>query len=88
MAMKRNISIVLNILSLIILIEATSFFNNLLLFIIAGAVPGTNLSISPILMLTFIIIMGFFLARKTAKLFEIKEEVTERAMPRKRYARL
>lgn len=86
--MKRNISLVLNGLSLVLILEATSFFNNLLSFIIAGAVPGTSLSVSPIIMLIAIVIAGFLLARKAAKLFEMKDVTVERAMPRKRYARL
>lgn len=86
--MKRNVSIILNALSLVLILEATSFFNNLLFFIIAGAVPGTTLSVSPIIMLVAIVITGFLLARRAAKLFEIKEVAVERTMPRKRYARL
>lgn len=86
--MKRNISIILNILSLLLIIAATNLIDNLLFFLLAGAIPGTTASVSPLIMVALIIAVGYLLARKTVRLFDVKEEVTKRAMPRKRYARL
>jgi len=86
--MKRNISIILNALSLTLILVATSFINNLLFFLIAGAIPGTTVSVSPVFMFAILVIAGYLLARKTMKLFDAKEEIVERPMPRKRYARL
>lgn len=86
--MKRNVAIIFNILSLALIFEATSFLNNLLAFIIAGAVPGTSISLSPVVMFLVIVVFGLLLIRKAQKIFEVKEEVVQKTMPRKRYARL
>lgn len=86
--MKRQISIILNVLSLLLILEATSFIDNVLFFLLTGAIPGTTASLSPLLMLAIIVGVGYLLARKTIKLFDVKEKAATRTMPNKRYARL
>lgn len=85
--MKRKLSIVLNLLSLAIILVAMNFFDNLLFFIIAGAVPGTSLSLSPIIMLLIIIALGIIVSLNAGRFVETRHEA-QRILPRKRYVRL
>lgn len=86
--MQQKISLILNALSIVLILEALNFFDNLLFFIITGAVPGTSLSISPLIMLLGIIFGTIILSLNAGRILETKHQVKKATMPRKRYARL
>jgi len=68
--MKKTITIILIILSLIIILDSFNFSHAMMMFLLAGVIPGTNVIIDGAQMLEFFaLIAGFTVARITAGLF-------------------
>jgi len=68
--MKKTITIILIILSLLFILDSFNFSHAMMMFLLAGVVPGTNVIIDGAQMLElFALITGFTVARITANLF-------------------
>lgn len=84
---QRNLILGLNFVSVCIILTACNVWNNLLLFLLVGAIPGTSVTVSPLIMLLFVItstgIAGFFLVH----LIEAKQG-DKPSLPKKRYGRI
>jgi len=67
--MKKSITIIFTILSLLLILDSINFSHVLMMFLLAGVIPGTNITISGTQMLEiFAIIAGFIVARVTTHL--------------------
>lgn len=62
--MKKNLTIILTIFSALIILDSLNFSDALMMFLLAGVIPGTNIAISGAQMLEFCAIAsGFMVAR-------------------------
>lgn len=62
--MKKSIAIILTIFSLLLILDSLDFGHALMMFLLAGVIPGTNIAISGAQMLqVFAVIAGFTVAR-------------------------
>lgn len=65
--MKKTITIILTILSLLLILDSVNFSHALMMFLLAGVIPGTNIAIDGAQMLEFVaLVAGFIVARLTA----------------------
>lgn len=85
--MRRNIIIILNLLSLMIICDAMNMGESLMLFFVAGIIPGTHVSISPLVMLAVFVILSAMMLFYFATTFEVKT-AAKRSLPKKRYSRV
>ena len=64
--MKKTIAIILTTFSLLLILDSFNFGHALMMFYLAGVVPGTNIAIDADRMLEFFaVIAGFIVARLT-----------------------
>ena len=64
--MKKTIAIIFTILSFIFILDSLNFGHALMMFLLAGVIPGTNVAIDGARMLEFFaLIAGFTVARLT-----------------------
>lgn len=62
--MKKTLTIILNILSLLLVIQSMDGFHALAMFLLVGEIPGTNITISATVCLEFFaLLIGFVIAR-------------------------
>lgn len=62
--MKKTTTIILTSLSLLIILDSMNFSHAIMMFLLAGVIPGTNIAIDGALMLECIaFIAGFTLSR-------------------------
>lgn len=67
--MKKTLSIVFICLSALLILDSANFGHALMLFVLAGIVPGTNLVMSPSQMLElFSLLIGIVIGRISARL--------------------
>jgi len=67
--MKKTIAIILTIFSLLLILDSFNFGHALMMFYLAGVIPGTNVAIDGAQMLEFFaIVAGFTVARVMAYL--------------------
>lgn len=65
--MKKTIATILTIFSLLLILDSINFSHALMMFYLAGVIPGTNFAIDAAHMLEFFaIIAGFTVARVTS----------------------
>ena len=64
--MKKTAAIILTALSLLMILDSFNFGHALMMFLLAGVIPGTNIAIDGARMLEFFaLIAGFTVARLT-----------------------
>jgi len=85
--MKRNLIIGLNLGSLSILLAVCNFWNNLFLFLLVGAIPGTSNSVSPFIMLMIMLGAMTLLGYIVRNVMETKQ-TRGSSLPKKRYGRI
>lgn len=69
--MKKNVTIILTILSVLIILDSLNAGYALTMLLLAGIIPGTNIVISAAVMLEFFaLVIGFVLARISASLIQ------------------
>jgi hypothetical protein len=85
--MKRNLIIGLNLGSLSIFLAACNFWNNLFLFLLVGAIPGTSNSLSPLVMLIIMLGAMTLLGYTVRNIMETKQNRGS-SLPKKRYGRI
>ena len=83
--MKKAIIIGVNICSLLIIASVGNWWNAALMFLIAGAIPGTSYSLSPIVM--FVLLLTVSIAT-IGYLYAHHDAPLHRSMPKRRYSRL
>jgi len=65
--MKRTLITLLVIASMLLILDSINFSHALMMFLLAGVIPGTNIAIDGAQMLTLIaLVVGFTLGRLTA----------------------
>ncbi|MFZ1301351.1 MAG: hypothetical protein WAQ27_02095 [Candidatus Microsaccharimonas sp.] len=78
--MKKTITIILITLSLLLILDSIDFSHALMMFILAGVIPGTNITIDASQMLwLFAMIGGFIVGRAMA--FVVRSLKTTRPAP-------
>jgi len=64
--MKKTIAIIFTLLSLLIILDSMNFGHAVMMFLLAGIIPGTNIAINGAQMLEFTtLVFGFIFARVT-----------------------
>ncbi len=64
--MKKNLTIILTIFSTLLILDSLRLGDAVIMFLLAGVIPGTNIAISGAQMLEFyLLIIGFMLGRVT-----------------------
>lgn len=85
--MKKNVIIFTNSLSAFLILTQLGIWDALVMFLLVGAIPGTTVSISPLVMLVFIILTiggcAFIFTTSTDTKKPIKK-----SLPKKRYSRI
>lgn len=72
--MKKTTAIILTLLSLVLILDSFNFGHALMMFYLAGLIPGTNIALSASQMLElFAVAAGFTVARLT--LYFIRQSV-------------
>lgn len=72
--MKKTVTIILLALSAIIILDSLNAGHALFMFLLAGVIPGTNITISAASMLEFFtLLIGFTLSRITLALIRFIE---------------
>jgi len=62
--MKKTIAIIITIFSLLLILDSFNFGHALMMFYLAGVIPGTNVTLDGAQMLElFAVIAGFIIAR-------------------------
>lgn len=62
--MKKNLTIILTTFSALIILDSLRLGDALMMFLLAGVIPGTNMTVSGAQMLEFcVLISGFILGR-------------------------
>ncbi len=70
--MKKNITIVLTIVSAVLILDSLNIGHSLMMFLLAGVIPGTNIAIDGAQMLElFALLAGFTLARVSSNLIAV-----------------
>lgn len=85
--MKRNLIIGLNLGSLSIFLAVCNFWDNLFLFLLVGAIPGTSNSLSPFVMLIVMLGAMTLLGYTARNVMETKQNRGS-SLPKKRYGRI
>lgn len=68
--MKKTIAIIFTLLSLLIILDSVNFGHALMMFLLAGVIPGTNITMNGEQMLEFtVLVAGFIFARITTYVF-------------------
>ncbi len=70
--MKRNLTIIFTILSILLIIDSFNVGESIMMFYLLGVIPGTSVAIDAALMLEFFaFIAGFTLARISSNIIAI-----------------
>jgi len=73
--MKKTLTIILLILSIIMILDSLNAGHALVMFFLAGVIPGTNITIGASQMLeTFTFLIGFTLSRITLNLMRLSAQ--------------
>lgn len=68
--MRKTVTIVLTVLSGLIILDSFDAGQAIMMFFLAGVIPGTHISLSAQVMLeAFTLALGFVLARLTSRFF-------------------
>lgn len=84
--MKKTLIFVTNISSLLIIAHVCQTLDALTAFFIAGVVPGTGYSLSPVVMLSALLLISIALV--VAGMRVLTPETAQKVLPKKRYSRL
>lgn len=84
--MKKTLIFIINFSSLLIIGHVCHTLDALTAFFIAGIIPGTTYSVSPIAMLSFFFITSAALLFAGSRLFS--PDPVQKVLPKKRYGRL
>ena len=84
--MKKALTILFLSLSAIIILDSLNAVHALMMFLLAGVIPGTNIAVSGDRMLEiFTLLIGFTLSRVTINLIRLRaQEVQPAPTPRRR----
>lgn len=83
--MKKALTILFLSLSAIIILDSLNAVHALMMFLLAGVIPGTNIAVSGDRMLEiFTLLIGFTLSRVTINLIRRAQEVQPTPTPRRR----
>ncbi len=83
--MKKALTILFLSLSAIIILDSLNAVHALMMFLLAGVIPGTNIAVSGDRMLEiFTLLTGFTLSRVTINLIRRAQEVQPAPIPRRR----
>jgi len=89
LAMKKTLTILCISLSLILILDSVNAGHALVMFFLAGIIPGTNVAISAASMLEFFtLLIGFTLSRVTISLIRLREGDDEGTIPAQRRPRV
>ncbi len=89
LAMKKALTIIFVSLSLILILDSVNAGHALVMFFLAGIIPGTNVAISASSMLqAFTFLIGFTLSRVTIGLFRLRDADGEGTIPAQRRPRV
>lgn len=82
--MKKALTILFLSLSAIIILDSLNAVHALMMFLLAGVIPGTNITVSGDRMLEiFTVLIGFTLSRVTLNLIHLRERATEKPIARR-----
>lgn len=87
--MRKTATLVCIILSLFIILGQFNAWDSLLLLLLVGSIPGTSMSIPPIVMLVIIAAfagVGTFMI--TSSQGDISTTSSKKTLPKKRYSRI
>jgi hypothetical protein len=70
-----------------IMFDAMSMWESLILFVVAGVIPGTSLAISPLIMLILFLLGLLIVVISFTTTVEFKS-TNERSLPKKRYSQV
>ncbi|MES2630461.1 MAG: hypothetical protein V4611_00710 [Patescibacteria group bacterium] len=80
--MKKSIATILTIFSLLFILDSMNFGHAVMMFLLAGVIPGTNIAIDGEQMLTlFAMLAGFTVARVTTYLIKSSTKPAVHATP-------
>lgn len=87
--MKKALTILFLSLSVILILDSLNAVHALMMFLLAGVIPGTNIAISGDRMLEiFTLLIGFTLSRVTINLIRLREQTPEQTRTPRRRARV
>ena len=87
--MKKALTILFLSLSAIMILDSLNAVHALMMFLLAGIIPGTNVAISGDRMLElFTLLIGFTLSRITLGLIRLRSQETPVTTPVRRRARI
>jgi len=87
--MKKALTIIFVSLSFILILDSVNAGHALVMFLLAGVIPGTNITISGSSMLEgFTLLIGFTLSRITISLFRLRDADDEGTIPAQRRPRI
>jgi|GEM_PF-1013928 len=76
--MKKILPLLLTVLSLLMIFDSINLGHALVMFLLAGVIPGTNIAVGADHMLIgFALLIGFILSRLTVQLFALRTRSTE-----------
>ncbi len=71
--MKKSLAIFFTILSALLILDSVNFSHAIMMFLLAGVIPGTNITLDGAQMLEFIaLVAGFVVARTVTYLFNLR----------------
>ncbi len=87
--MKKALTILFISLSFILILDSVNAGHALVMFFLAGVIPGTNIAISATNMLeVFTLLIGFTLSRVTISLIRLRDTDDEGTIPAQRRPRI
>lgn len=87
--MKKALTILFISLSFILILDSVNAGHALVMFFLAGVIPGTNIAISATNMLeAFTLLIGFTLSRVTISLIRLRDTDDEGTIPAQRRPRI
>ncbi len=86
--MRKTTIILCVSLSSVIILEQFGVWDSLLLFLLVGNVPGTNLSLSPLAMLACVVLLAGFGSLFILSQTESAPKTSKKTLPKKRYSRI
>ena len=75
-------------LSILIIAECFGLWDALLVFLLVGTIPGTTLSLPPLAMLGFIVVISGIVALFLISQTEPAQKTAKKTLPKKRYSRI
>jgi hypothetical protein len=86
--MHKTIIILTTTLSLLIIAEVFGVWDALLVFLLVGTIPGTNMSLPPLAMLGCIVLISGLIALILVSQTEPTPQPSKKTLPKKRYSRI